>query len=80
MYHFSFLFFFYTLAQPARATIEDTFPATVQGDVLVAETHVGATQKLCVQGKSPHTNTYWTKAGVQIPAVYPILVVSRVAV
>ena len=35
----------------------------------VAETHVGATQKLCVQGESPQTNTYWTKAGLRIPAV-----------
>ena len=41
----------------------------VQGNVQVAETHVGATQKLCVQGESPQTDTYWTKAGVQIPAV-----------
>ena len=35
----------------------------------VAETHVGATQTLCVQGKSSQTNTYWTKAGLRIPAV-----------
>ena len=65
MYHF---LFFYTLARP-QATIQSTFPASVRGDVLVDGTHVGATQKLCVQGESPQTNTYWTKAGVQIPAV-----------
>ena len=35
----------------------------------VAETHVGATQKLCVQGESSQTNTYWTKASLRIPAV-----------
>ena len=34
----------------------------------VAETHVGATQKLCVQGESSQTNTYWTKAGLEIRA------------
>ena len=34
-----------------------------------AETHVGATQKLCVQGESSQTNTYWTKAGLRIRAV-----------
>ena len=37
--------------------------------MLVAETHVGATQKLCVQGRSSQTNAYWTKAGLRIPAV-----------
>ena len=35
----------------------------------VAGTHVGATRTLCVQGESPQTNTYWTKAGLRIPAV-----------
>ena len=41
----------------------------VQGNVQVAETLVGATQKLCVQGESSQTNAYWTKAGLRVPAV-----------
>ena len=64
MYHF----IFYTLARPAR--IESTFPSSsVPGDVQVSNTHVGATRTLYVQGKSAQTDTYWTKAGLAIPAV-----------
>ena len=64
----SYFFFLHTLASPI-SKIVSTFPATVRGDVVqVAETHVGATQKLCVQGESSQTNTYWTKAGLEIRA------------
>ena len=62
-------YFLHTLAQPT-ATIESTSPSSsVQGDVQVPNTHVGATQTLCVQGKSAQTDTYWTKASLEIPAV-----------
>ena len=63
-----FCFFLHTLALPVPK-IKSTFPATVREDVQVAETHVGATRTLCVQGESPQTNTYWTKAGLRISAV-----------
>ena len=33
------------------------------------QTYVGATQKLCVQGRSSQTNANWRKAEVQIPPV-----------
>ena len=59
---------FYTLARPT-ARIESTSPSTAQGDVRVPNTHVGATRTLCVQGESPQTDTYWTKADLEIPAV-----------
>ena len=65
MYHF----IFYTLARPT-ARIESTFPSSsVSGEVQVSNTHVGATRTLCVQGESAQTRTYWTKAGLEIPAV-----------
>ena len=56
------------LALP-NAIIESTSPSTARGDVRVPNTHVGATRTLCVQGKSAQTDTYWTKAGLEIPAV-----------
>ena len=62
------LYFLHTLGRPT-ATIESTSPPSVLGDVQVPKTHVGATQTLCVQGESPLTNTSWTKAGLEIPAV-----------
>ena len=57
------------LALP-NAIIESTFPSSsVPGEVQVPNTHVGATRTLCVQGKSAQTDTYWIKAGLEIPAV-----------
>ena len=56
------------LALP-NAIIASTSPSTAQGDVQVPNTHVGATRTLCVQGKSAQTDTYWTKASLEIPAV-----------
>ena len=66
MYHF----IFYTALAQLTARIESTFPSSsVPGEVQVPNTHVGATRTLCVQGKSAQTDTYWTKAGLEIPAV-----------
>ena len=66
MYHF----IFYTALAQLTARIESTCPSSsVPGEVQVSNTHVGATRTLCVQGKSAQTDTYWTKAGLEIPAV-----------
>ena len=66
MYHF----IFYTALAQLTARIESTCPSSsVPGEVQVSNTHVGATRTLCVQGKSAQTDTYWTKAGQEIPAV-----------
>ena len=63
MYHF----IFYALAPPAK--IESTSPSSVQEKVRVLNTRVGATQTLCVQGKSAEKRTYWKKPDLRIQAV-----------